>query len=146
MVASENPRRIGLDTSVVLRLLVGDPPDQARVALETVQDAAAAGRLCLVSDLVVAEAYFALHAHYGVPKKEAVTTLRDFLRSDLVQPEGAALEALEATARASRKLGFLDRLIHAQYARASVSLATFEKAAARLPSAVLLKPSRRREA
>ena len=62
---------VGLDTSVVLRLLVGEPATEARAARERVQAAHERGDSILVTDLVLAETYFALHHHYGVPKTEA---------------------------------------------------------------------------
>lgn len=126
----------GLDTSVVVRILVGEPADQAAAALEFIQSAAAANHPCRVSDLVVAEAYFALHTHYHVPKPEVITTLLSFLTSNQVEPTEHALRALRSARGASSKPGFVDRLIHDNYRPAR--LATFEKAAARLPGAVLL--------
>ena len=94
----------------------------------------------VVSDLVVSETYFALHAHYDVPKGEAVGALQEMLRSGLVEPaDGPALVAvLETAARPPAKPGFVDRLIHAQYGRASASMATFEHAAGRLSGTIVL--------
>ena len=64
---------IGLDTSAVVRLLVGEPAAQAAAARALVD--AHAGEV-FVSDLVVAEAYFALRHHYDVPHPETVAALR----------------------------------------------------------------------
>lgn len=131
----------GLDTSVVLRLLIGEPPDQAKIALQFVQDEAAKGRPSVASDLVVVEAYFALYSHYGVPKENALRTLLQLLESGLVAPEpgGASVLALKATLHASKKMGFADRLIHARYKSLSATMITFEKAASRLPDTRVLK-------
>jgi predicted nucleic acid-binding protein len=82
--------RVGLDTSVLLRLLLAVPADQAATALTFVKEARLTGKRVLVSDLVVSEAYFALHHHYGVPKREAVAQLLEILRSGLVEPSAAA--------------------------------------------------------
>ncbi len=140
MAASELSGLVGLDTSVVLRLLVGAPADQARAALGFVRQSLAAGRRVVASDLVVSEAYFALHAHYDVPKPEAVAALLEMLRSGLVEPaDGPAItRALETATREPAKLGFVDRLIHAQYERISATLVTFERAAARLAGTTVL--------
>ena len=94
----------------------------------------------MVSDLVVAEAYFALHAHYEVPKREAVRVLRQFLESEFVlqETDGCAREALRAMEGSSAKPGFVDRLIHAQYLRKCGGMVTFEKAGAKLPRATVL--------
>jgi len=141
MAGSDPAALVGLDTSVVLRLLVGSPPDQAEAALSFVKRCLAAGSRVVVSDLVVSEAYFALHAHYDVPKGEAIGVLREMLRSGLVEPvDGPAILAvLEAAVRPPAKPGFVDRLIHAQYARASAGMATFEHAAGRLTGTTVLR-------
>lgn len=140
MAKSDRSAVVGLDTSVVLRLLVGAPPDQAEAALSFVKTSLARGVKVVVSDLVVSEAYFALHVHYDVPKGEAVGALLEMLRSGLVEPaDGPALVAvLETAARPPAKPGFVDRLIHAQYGRASASMATFEHVAGRLSGTIVL--------
>ena len=141
MAGSDRTSLVGLDTSVVLRLLVGSPPDQAEAALSFVKKSLAAGVKVVVSDLVVSEAYFALHAHYDVPKLEAIGVLLELLRSGLVEPaDGPAIQTvLEAAARPPAKPGFVDRLIHAQYGRASASMVTFERAAGRLAGTSVLR-------
>jgi predicted nucleic acid-binding protein len=132
---------VGLDTSVVMRLLRGEPRAQMERALRFLDELLAQGHRAVVSDLVVAETYFALHTHYGVPKNEAVRTLAKFLRSGLVAPEPgeSALEALDAALASSQKPGFADRLIHAQYMKTAGRMASFEKAAAKLEGSVVLK-------
>ena len=131
---------VGLDTSVLIRLLIGVPADQATTALAFVKEARLAGRRVVVSDLVVSEAYFALHFHYDVPKPDAVTALRQVLQSGLVDPADgpAVIEVLEEMARSPARPGFVDRLIHAQYGRLPATLATFERAAGRLARATVL--------
>ena len=132
---------VGLDTSVVLRLLVGSPPTQAKAALRFVKQKLTEGVRVVASDLVVSEAYFALHAHYDVPKMEAIAALAEMLSSGLVVPadgEGV-LTVLATAARAPAKPGFVDRLIHEQYRRASAGMATFERAASRLADTRVLR-------
>lgn len=140
MEGSEQPA-LGLDTSVVLRLLTGQPEGQAAAALRRLEAEAGAGRPALVCDMVVAEAYYALHYHYGAPKREAARSLLDFLVSGLVRPDpvGVALVALRSSLSSSPKPGFVDRLIHAQYARKGAALLTFEHAATRLPNVLVLR-------
>ena len=131
---------VGLDTSVLMRLLLALPADQAATALTFVKDARFAGKRIVVSDLVVSEAYFALHHHYGVPKQEAIAQLLLILRSGIVEPADGpeVLAVLEAASRSAAKPGFVDRLIRAQYARRLAGMATFERAAARLPGTTVL--------
>jgi predicted nucleic acid-binding protein len=141
MGGAERTPTLGLDTSVVLRLLVGSPPDQARAALGFVKAKAAAGVRVVVSDLVVSEAYFALHAHYDVPKAEAVSALFEMLGSGLVGPADGPgiLTVLSEAARSAAKPGFIDRLIHDQYRRISASMVSFERAAKRLAATTVLR-------
>ena len=62
---------VGLDTSVVLRLLTGEPAVESRLARARIERAHAAADHVIVTDLVLAEAYFALHHHYGLTKDDA---------------------------------------------------------------------------
>jgi predicted nucleic acid-binding protein len=130
----------GLDTSVLLRLLLGQPADQAATALAFVKEARLAGERVVVSDLVVSEAYFALHHHYGVPKPEALAQLLAILRSGVVEASDGpqVLAALDASSRPPAKPGFVDRLIRAQYDRLSAGMVTFEHAGGRLPGTTVL--------
>jgi predicted nucleic acid-binding protein len=141
-VATSNAPAAGLDTSVVLRLLTGEPPRQAKRALNFLHQLHEEQRRPMVSDLVVAEAYYALHAHYGVPKREAIETLRLFVDSGTmdIEPGGCAARALEAAATKSSSPGFADRLIHAQYHRHGAEVASFETAFRKLPGTLVLKP------
>jgi predicted nucleic-acid-binding protein len=138
---SDPARTVGLDTSVLLRLLIGVPTGQAAAALAFVKRTWIAGGKVVVSDLVISEADFGLHAHYGVPKQEAVASLLEMLRSGLVEPADgpAVIGVLEVARRASSKPGFVDRLIHAQYERRPAGMATFEHAADRLTRTTVLR-------
>ena len=141
MTSSDLAPTVGLDTSVVLRLLTAEPADQADEALGFLKELKSAGRRAFASDLVVSEAYFALQAHYQVPKKAAVRALLDFLRTGFVEPEenGVAVQALESITGSSQKPGFVDRMIHAQYAMIPATLITFEKASKELDGVIVLK-------
>jgi predicted nucleic-acid-binding protein len=131
--------KYGLDTSVVVRLLTEDPPDQAGVAAEWLARCRANGDPPMLSDLVVAEAYFALQTHYGVSKRDALAALRELLESGDVMANGQALRVLRATpALAAAKPGFMDRIIHAQIAEPGAHMLTFEKSAAKLPGVIVL--------
>ena len=94
----------GLDTSFVLRLLVGEPVEQAEAALATLGELTAKGVRALVSDLVISETYFALQHHYGVPKAKAHEALRDLLLSGDVTCLGVAADVLNAPSLATARL------------------------------------------
>ncbi len=125
--------KLGLDTSVVLRLLTGEPAHLATVAVRRVEAALRAGDAVLVSDLVAAETYFALQHHYGLSRTEALATLDGLLRSSGIEASGGSGEVLATLRQDRAQLGFVDRLIQAEYARIADEMLTFDRAAARLP-------------
>lgn len=127
----------GLDTSVVMRLLTGDPPDQAEVAATFLAESKATGDRLLVTDLVIAEVYFALHSKYKVPKAEALQRLREFVESGEVEA-GVAAQVLRMPNLASAKPGFVDRLIHGTYSNNQARLVSFEKSVSKLAGAKVL--------
>lgn len=59
---------VGLDSSVVLRLLIGEPVELAEVAQAFLDELFELGKKAVISDLVVSEVYFALQYHYQVPQ------------------------------------------------------------------------------
>ncbi len=128
----------GLDTSVVLRLLVGQPADQAQRAVALLDELARRGDQAAVSDLVVAEAYFALQHHYAVPKKEALAALRRMFAEGEIVALGAAAAVLETPGLATAKPGFVDRLIQTGYTANGDTMVTFERASGKLPAVRVL--------
>ncbi len=131
---------VGLDTSVILRLLTGEPPDQAEAAAEAIVLANRNGASVFVSDTVVLEAYFALQTAYNVSKKAALLALAEMFHSGAVQPEpgGCAKDVLDACLHSASKPGFADRMIHARYRSHGAKMLTFEKAASKLPGTEVL--------
>jgi predicted nucleic-acid-binding protein len=130
---------LGLDTSVVMRLLTEQPEEQARAALRYLWQRFDAGDRVLVSDAVVAEAYFALQHYYGDSKGQALEQLRRLLATPGIECAGEAGEVLRLEGLESAKPGFLDRVIHQQYLRAGAEeVATFERSATKLPMARVL--------
>ena len=130
---------VGLDTSVVVRLLTGEPRAQAARAREALKAAVASGGgPVLVSDVVVGEAWFVLLHHYAVPHEEAVAALVALLSDPRILNNGAAREALaEARAGATRP-GLMDRLIAGGYSLLGAEMLTFDRDAGRLPGVRLL--------
>lgn len=129
---------VGLDTSVVLRLLIGEPRVQTEVARRRIERALILREKVVVTDLVVAEAFHALRHHYRVPEAVALARLRDFLGSDAihVDPVGAG-EALAPGAKGAAGVG--DRLIVARHHALGATTATFDRRQARLEGGVLLR-------
>jgi len=129
---------IGLDTSVVLRLLTGVPAKQADIARSML--AASRDTIC-VSDLVVSETYFALRHHYAVPHAEAAHAMAALLDDPRVQCTGVAKRVVrDATARAASRSapGLMDQLILADYRANQCTVATFDRELAKADGAELV--------
>lgn len=128
----------GLDTSVALRLLTGVPAQQADAARAFVASSLSP---VAVSDLVVAETYFALRHHYQVPHRDAIQALLAFLSDQQVRPTGVARAVLaeDSTLTSSKSQpGFLDRLVHADYDRQALPVVTFDRGLGRLSGVTLI--------
>ncbi|HVR29969.1 MAG TPA: PIN domain-containing protein [Thermoanaerobaculia bacterium] len=123
---------LGLDTSIVVRLLAGLPETQALRAKQRLEQALDEGQMVVVTDLVVAEAYHALHHHYGVPKREAVALLHRFVASGVVELEPASSVPVLGERGGA---GFVDRLIHARHRALGALTLTFERRQSRLEGA-----------
>ena len=126
-------KRIGADTSFLLRLLIGEPKAQAEAAVKELDQRFAKGERLAVLDLVVAETYFALQHHYEVPKQEALDTLKEFLEAPEIVALGVTQTVLAESKLGHANPGFVDRLIHADYLASTAGMLSFEKAARKLP-------------
>ena len=130
-------RRFGIDTSVLLRLLTGDPPaefDRCAEALGHLIEAEDAA--ILASNQVIGEAYTAVQHHYGVSRADARAGLLSVLQSGLIAPLNGrqVLTSIEA----SGPLGLMDRLIVNDYASGGLEALTLDRRMASLPGARLL--------
>jgi len=96
------------------------------------------GEGAVVSDLVIAETYFALQFHFKVSKTEALSSLASLLSTGEITATGQAGKVLTQPGLATAKPGFVDRLIHAGYAADGGTMATLEKSAGRLPKTIVL--------
>ncbi|MCA2989846.1 PIN domain-containing protein [Gemmatimonas sp.] len=124
-----------VDTSVVLRLLTGEPSNQAEIARRQLE------RLDTkvhVDALVVGESYFALRHHYQVPHVAAVDALLALLSSERLGTNPCVRDAL-ANTRDTHEPGVMDRLILAQALGEDRELLTFDQRLARLEGARLVR-------
>jgi len=131
-------KSIGLDTSIILRLLIGEPISQFKKAKEYVEKGLSQGKVFLVSDLVVSEVYFALQYHYKVPKKEAIIKLKSLLSSGVIHPspDSVCLKVFKNIDK--HKAGFVDQLIHAQYLLVAKEVVSFDKSMGALGNTMIL--------
>jgi predicted nucleic acid-binding protein len=128
---------IALDTNVVLRLVTGRPEHQATAARALLEQLERIGATALVSDLVIAEAFYALRHHYRTPDSVALEQLTLLFEDPAVVGESAP--AVLATLPFGDDPGFVDRLI-LQHARdRQHRLLTFDRALAALPDAARLE-------
>ena len=126
-------RRFGIDTSVLVRLLTGDPEKDYRRTVDTLEKLIASepGARLVASNQVVGEAYIAVQHHYGVTKQEARAALLEVFASGLVSPLNGA-SVLKAIA-AQTGCGLFDRLIVDDYQREGVVTVTNDRKMAALP-------------
>lgn len=127
---------ISVDTSVVVRYLVGTPKDQADRAKQLIDGDAEVG----LSLLVLAETAHVLRTFYQVPRMDVAGQLIDLVTRANVRPvEISKAEAIEALvrARAFPSSPITDALIAAS-ARSfdALPVYTFDKRFARLGSTV----------
>ena len=121
---------IGIDTSILVRLVTGQPPDLFTLCVDRLSALCGADVEILASNQVIGEAYVTLQRHYGVSKADARAQLRTTLTSGLVAPLNgrAVLDALAA----SGGPGLFDRLIANDYARAGMDTLTLDRQMASL--------------
>lgn len=130
-------RRYGIDTSVLVRLITGQPPaafahcmEQLRTLVE--ED----GAEIFASNQVVGEAYITTQHHYGLSADQVRAALLATLQSGLVAPRQgrSVLDALEA----SGGPGLMDRLTAVDYASAGLEMLTLDRKMAGLPGSTRL--------
>ena len=132
------PGETSLDSSVVLRLLMGEPVGQCRQASHFLKGQLAAGFTVQVGDLVLAEVYFALQSFYQLSKKDALEALSLFIQHSGVVVTQTAHDVLALPNLAAAKPGFVDRLILGDCQAQGRTLVTFEKSAKKLPGTHIL--------
>jgi hypothetical protein len=127
--------RYGIDTSVFVRLLTGDPDSDYRKTLRAFEKRLEAEPQAefFVSNQVIGEAYIALQHHYAVPKDDAKSALYDVLTSGLCAPLNGA--SVLTALKTETGCGLLDRLIADDYATRGIKALTNDRKMAALPGA-----------
>jgi predicted nucleic acid-binding protein len=94
---------ISVDTSVIVRYLVGTPPDQARRATRLVDSQESIG----IPVVVLLDAAHVLRTQYGVVRADVLETLIGLVTRENVTPLGLPRDvAIEALVRARSLPGF----------------------------------------
>ena len=123
----------GLDTSVVLRLLTGEPPELAARALERYQQGIANGDDFAVSDVVAAETYYALQHHYNKTKEESLAALMALSGGERISFSPDFMAAIKTPNIHKANPGFVDRMLVSGYTSKSQITLSCEKSFRRLP-------------
>ena len=101
-----------LDTSVVVRYLIGDPPRLAARAARIIDSR----RALAVSDVVIAETAYVLSSVYGVTRQALVEGMVAFVQkrniATLGLDKGAVIQAL-LMCRPSKRVSFADAMVWA---------------------------------
>ena len=125
---------LGIDTNVVVRLIVADDARQTRRARNLVEQALSRDETVLVSLLVLLEAEWVLRSRYGFDRESTLNIFRALLeaRELAFEDEPALEEALFHWKDGA--CGFADCLIAAHNRRMGCrATASFDGKAARLP-------------
>ena len=128
------PTRIGIDTSVLVRLITQDPEELFRRCVNELRLLRDERRVTVyASNQVIREAYATLRYHYRASRDDAKIGLIRAFDSGLVAPLNgqAVIEALAA----SGGPGLFDRLITDDYSRAGLETLTLDRRMASLPNA-----------
>jgi predicted nucleic-acid-binding protein len=133
---------IGIDTNVLLRLLVRDHETQLRAAERFISTHCSSDEPGYVSRLVVVEVVWALKGFYGYDRAQIAAAIRGLL--DVAELEIESAEEIHAALGdyESSTAGFADCLLGRTNASAGCErTVTFDRKAARVPGFDLLKGS-----
>lgn len=128
---------LGIDTNVLVRLLVADDAAQTRRARALVERALGDVGAILISLPVIIETEWVLRSRYGFDKTDSIKSFRGLLAATefTFEDEPAIEEALYRWNDSAA--GFVDCLIAAHNRRLGCfATATFDAAAARIPAFV----------
>lgn len=130
---------IGVDTNVLVRVLVSDSPDQTQAALRFLEARTSADP-AFVSTVVLIEMVWVLQRSYGYADEAVLAAVESLLDSANVEVEHADMVQTAWNTARDRKADFADCLIGAIAVEAGAEkTVTFDrKAAKRVPGMELL--------
>lgn len=130
---------IGLDTNTVVRLVVSDDPDQARLVVSLIDQALLTSGRLFVNNVVLCESLWVLRSRYGFDRREILSFFEKILACECLEFEDK-VHVVEAAEGYSRGDGDFPDLLIAQVntARGCLHTLTFDRKAARLPEFQLL--------
>ncbi len=127
--------RYGIDTSVFIRLLTGEPEAEYQKTVKAFERRMEVEPKAefFASNQVIGEAYMALQHHFGIAKADAKAAMCDVLTSGLCSPQNGS--SVFNALRADKGCGLLDRLIADDYAAHSMKTLTNDAKMSRLANA-----------
>ena len=117
----------GLDTSVVLRIITGEPADLAEKVQSRLTAMIEAGDRIFISYLTVSEAYYALQHFYGHTKENCIKALRAMSECNGFVFSDEAKTALDTPDAWKASPGLVDRMIAGEYAAQGHNTISCEK-------------------
>jgi predicted nucleic-acid-binding protein len=126
-----------IDTNVLVRHLVGDPPDMARRATAFL----ATEKLLFLADLIVAETVYVLESFYEIDRSRIAEAMRSLLAMESVQVIDAPLLLRAIALYEDQRLDFADAYLVACAEITGVTrVASFDKAIGRIPTVERIEP------
>lgn len=118
-----------VDTNILIRHLVGEPPEQAARATRYLEQADE----LLLPDLILAEVAYVLESFYEVPREQVAETLRAILAFPAIRVLDADLLQRAVEVYEQHRLDFADAYLVASAERTGVGVvASFDRAIERV--------------
>ena len=118
-----------VDTNILIRHLVGEPPEQAARATRYLEQADE----LLLPDLILAEVAYVLESFYEVPREQVAETLRAVLAFPAIRVLDADLLQRAVEVYEQHRLDFADAYLVANAERTGVGVvASFDRAIERV--------------
>ena len=126
-----------IDTNVLVRHLIGDPPDMARRATAFL----ATEKLLFLADLIVAETVYVLESFYEIDRSRIAEAMRSLLAMESVRVIDAPLLLRAIALYEGQRLDFADAYLVACAEITGVTrVASFDKAIGRIPTVERIEP------
>ena len=129
----------GLDTSVAARIVTGMPQNLAEAVQQRLCELLEDGNDFIISDLVIAELYFALQRHYSKTKDEAIRAICALADEPGFAISSESRAALNTPNAWKANPGVVDRMIANEYASRGCVTLSCEKSFRRLDLTEVIK-------
>jgi predicted nucleic-acid-binding protein len=131
---------IGIDTNVLIRLIVADEPKQTAVARDFIRDQCTPDDPGFISNVVLAEVAWILARGYGYSRDEIANAIERIMETSQLQVESSTDVASALADYRHGPSGFTDCLIgHLNRTAECSHTVTFDRKAAKLKGFQLLK-------